>query len=149
MNKYKEYLEAIGIISEEDFNEVLEFLPKKDFDFKNFSFNDILHDKDSLAEDIISNLLENWEWAYVESCNIKEKTLELGEVQSSKDLDEIKEFLSPIWTISNYESLKSDLLEDEEYEKNNTRKIEIVRELGNLELEILESIYSTYVNNKK
>ena len=107
--KYKEYLTAIEIISEEDFNEVIESLPEVKINFSEVYFSDYIQSKDSLACDLINYILDG---AYLNECNFKDKIISIENVDTTEDLEKIKNLFSN-WTISNYEELLKDLKESE------------------------------------
>lgn len=110
---YKEYLKELGIISEEEFNEVIESLPKIDIRFSEVNFND--SDKESLAFDLIDYILQDkWRGVWLYSCEYNNKLFSIDGVQSIKDLEEIKEFFSPNWTIDGYDDILEQLKEAEE-----------------------------------
>ena len=67
---------------------------------------------DDVAEQIISYILQDWEYVYVEELDFENKTLTLEDVQSLKDLEEIKETFSK-WTITNYDDLVEQFKEEE------------------------------------
>lgn len=108
---YKEYLTAIEIISEEDFNEVIESLPKVKINFDEVYFSDYTQDKNSLAYDLINYILDSY-GAYLNECNFEDKIINIEDVDTVEDLEEIKNLFSH-WTISNYEGLLKDLKESE------------------------------------
>lgn len=110
---YKEYLKELGIISEEEFNEVIESLPKIDIRFSEVNFND--SDQESLAFDLIDYILQDkWRGVWLYSCEYNNKLFSIDGVQSIKDLEEIKEFFSPNWTIDGYDDILEQLKEAEE-----------------------------------
>lgn len=118
---YKEYLKALGVISEEEFNEVIKSLPEFEINCDEVNFNECLQDKTDLAFDLINYIISSkWKSVYVDDCNFENRTINLYNVESSKDLKEIKEFFSN-WTIDGYEeylkeledSEKEDMLNDE------------------------------------
>lgn len=110
---YKEYLKELGIISEEEFNEVIESLPKIDIRFSEVNFND--SDKKSLAFDLIDYILQDkWRGVWLYNCEYDNKLFSIDGVQSIKDLEEIKEFFSPNWTIDGYDDILEQLKEAEE-----------------------------------
>lgn len=110
---YKEYLKELGIISEEEFNEVIESLPKIDIRFSEISLND--SDKNSLAYDLVDYILQDkWRGVWLYTCEYDNKLFSIDGVQSIKDLEEIKEFFSPNWTIDGYDDILEQLKEAEE-----------------------------------
>lgn len=113
---YKKYLEALGIISEEEFNEVIKSLPEFEINYDEVNFNECLQDKTDLAFDLINYIISSkWKSVYVDDCNFENRTINLYDVESSKNLKEIKEFFSN-WTIDKYEEYLKEL-EDSEKEE--------------------------------
>lgn len=122
---YKEYLKELGIISEEEFNEVIESLPKIDIRFSEINLND--SDKESLAFDLIDYILQDkWRGVWLYSCEYNNKLFSIDGVQSIKDLEEIKEFFSPDWTIDGYDEMLEQLKEVEE--ETEEMKVTVLRD---------------------
>ena len=115
MTKYQQFLESIGIIPEDLFNEIIDSLPEVDIDLIDFEL-DGADSLDDIAEQIISYILQDWEYVYVEELDFENKTLTLEDVQSLKDLEEIKETFSK-WTITNYDDLVEQFEEENEDDK--------------------------------
>ena len=130
MTKYQEFLESAGIISEEDFNKIINNLPEVeilDIDFSDlYQFNS----KDEIAKYIIDKVLENWEWAWCEEASFEDNTFNLADAKSLKDLEEIKNAF-PNWTISNYAEVYSDLISQDKQEKVDAEKETILNEIRN------------------
>lgn len=112
MTKYQQFLEKIGIISEDLFNEVIDSLPEVDIDLVDFELNDELDSLDEIARYIISYILHNWDCVYVDELDFERKKFVLEDVQSLDDLKEIKETFSK-WTITNYDNLVEQIKEEE------------------------------------
>lgn len=116
MIKYSEFLEKVGVVSEDEFNSLIESLP--DCDIEDVEFD--VYDYESIASaavSIIDSIVKNkWNDARVDDVDLEERTIELDDVESVEDLDEIVEYFSG-WTISNYDEIKRDILEYEEEEK--------------------------------
>lgn len=111
MITYSEFLEQIDIISEEDFNEIIESLPDCDINDVEFdSYN--CNDERDIADAVINGILNNWNLTWTDSINVDNRSFEVYDVECLSDLEEIKETFSG-WTISNYEEMKNDLLEEE------------------------------------
>lgn len=111
MITYSEFLEQIDIISEEDFNEIIESLPDCDINdvaFDSYSRND----ERDIAYAVINGILNNWNFAWTDSIDVDNRSFEVYDVECLSDLEEMKETFSG-WTISNYEEMKNDLLEEE------------------------------------
>lgn len=115
MTKYQQFLESIGIIPEDLFNEIINSLPEVDIDLIDFEL-DGADSLDDIAEQIISYILQDWDYVYVEELDFENKTLTLEDVQSLKDLEEIKETFSK-WTITNYDDLVEQFEEESEDDK--------------------------------
>ena len=115
MTKYQQFLESIGIIPEDLFNEIIDSLPEVDVDLIDFDLNGA-DSLDDVAEQIISYILQDWEYVYVEELDFENKTLTLDDVESLKDLEEIKETFSK-WTITNYDDLVEQFEEENEDDK--------------------------------
>lgn len=142
---YKEYLKSIEIISEEEFNEVIATLPKRKIFFSDVGYSDSFHTKETLAKDLIDYFLEaNWENVYLIDIDYDKKVFSIDNVQSIKDLEEIKEFFTG-WDIEDYDFLKKDL--EEEDKRISLRNI-IIKKLDNLNEQDLEEIVNNYVNKK-
>lgn len=125
---YKEYLEALGIISEKEFNEVIESLPEFKINYDEVNFNECLQDKTDLAFDLINYIISSkWKSVYLDDCNFENRTINLYDVESSKDLKEIKEFFSN-WTIDKYEEYLKEL-EDSEKEEATLNECKKLQEL--------------------
>lgn len=122
---YKEYLKAIDVISEEDFNEVMKSIPGSDeINFDEVLFCDYSHDKNSLAYDLIDHIMNNkFRECYLDDCSYDNKSLRIGDIQSIEDLEKIKEFFSG-WTIEEYDEILEEL---KEIEKENSKKGEIIK----------------------
>ena len=116
MTKYQQFLESIGIIPEDLFNEIIDSLPEVDIDSIDFDLNGA-DSLDDIAEQIVSYILQDWEYVYAEELDFENKTFSLEDVQSLKDLEEIKETFSK-WTITDYD----DLVEQFEEEENEDDK---------------------------
>ena len=125
MVTYKEFLELYEIISEEQFNELIKSLP--DFDLENHTIvidTDDLTSIQTITEAILTNcILKDFNFVYAEVKSFENKELELWDVQSLEDLEEIKNLLNK-WTISNYNDIKQELLEEEQNDKNASEYIE-------------------------
>ena len=110
MITYSEFLEQINIIPESEFNEIIESLPDcdiNDVEFDSYNCND---DRD-IADAVINGILNNWNLAWTDSIDVDNRSFEVYDVECLSDLEEIKETFSE-WTISNYEKIKNDLLND-------------------------------------
>lgn len=111
MITYSEFLEQIDIIPESEFNEIIESLPDCDINDVEFdSYN--CNDKRDIADAVINGILNNWNLAWTDSINVNNRSFEVYDVECLSELEEMKETFSE-WTISNYEEMKNDLLEEE------------------------------------
>lgn len=111
MTKYQQFLKRIGVISEDLFNEVIDSLPEIDIDLVNFELDeaDSLND---IAIQIISYILQDWDYVYVDDLDFEYKTFSLDDVDSLEDLEEIKNKFTK-WTITNYDDIVEQLKEEE------------------------------------
>ena len=113
MMTYKELLNKLEIISEEEFNSLVNSLPD------NYDSSDLeidLYDVqsiDGLAIKIIDEILKNWTMCWCDDANVEKRTTEIYDVQSIYDLEEIAETLKG-WTISNYDELVDEIKSNEE-----------------------------------
>lgn len=146
---YKDYLKCLGIISEEDFNEVINSFPEFVIN-DNIQFTDVLHTQDSLALDLLYYIIDSkWNSIIIDFCNFKDKTFSIDNVDCSEDLVKIKE-LFPNWTIYDYDNIMKELKEkerkEEEIEQCDKLRSLIVKQITNLEsVNKLENIFK-YVN---
>ena len=116
MIKYSKFLEKVGVVSEDEFNSLIESLPDcdiEDIEFEVYDYESIA----SVAVSIIDSIVRNkWDNAWVYDVDLEEHTIELDDVESVEDLNEIVEYFSG-WNISNYDEMKRGILEHEEKEK--------------------------------
>lgn len=116
MTKYQKFLENIGVISEDLFNNIIDSLPEIDnIDSICFELDDAIS-SDSMASQIIAHILQNWDYVYVYDLDSDNKMFSLDDVQSLDDLKEIKETFSK-WTIANYDDIVEQLKEEENEDK--------------------------------
>lgn len=111
MTKYQQFLESIGVISEDLFNKVIDSLPEIDIDLVNFELDEADSPND-IAIQIISYILQDWDYAYVDDLDFEDKTFSLDDVDSLEDLEEIKNKFTK-WTITNYDDIVEQLKEEE------------------------------------
>ena len=119
MTKYEQFLKTCNVMSEQEFNEVIDSLPIKEIDpipILYFEGLDDLSDQDELSRTIIDNILYDWHYVFCDTANFNSKTFELEDVDSLEDLEEIKNKFEG-WTISNYDELKEDLEKEEQLSK--------------------------------
>ena len=146
MTKYKQFLESIGVISEELFNDIINSLPEVDIlpiELDIYSFDSM----DEISQRIIDFILSDWNYVYSDSVNFENKTFEINDVESLKDLEEIKKTFDK-WTITNYEDTKAYLEDEEERNKllsDEAAKINVVISIVNtLNMEQLDEIIAKY-----
>lgn len=147
--KYREFLEKMNIISEEDFNEIISSLPE--FEMENIDTYDIDDDCDfnNVSKCIINSILEeNWDDVYIDDIDFNNKKFTLGDVVSLEDLEKIKNYF-PKWIIDNYDELVEDLREQERAELEYKEKESILCKLKRLSLEELKEFYSKCYGNKR
>ena len=111
MTKYQQFLESIGVIPEDLFNEVINSLPEVDIDLIDFELDEA-DSLDDIAEQIITHILQDWAFVYVENVDFENKTFSLEDVDSLEDLEEIKNTFTK-WTITNYDDIVEQLKEEE------------------------------------
>ena len=141
MTKYEKFLDKAGVISEESFNEIIDSLP--DFDIDDADFSDLydFSSKNEILESIFSVILNQWNYVYVDNLDFDSKTIELDDVETIEDLEEIKNTLSK-WTISNYEDLKESI--DKESEENDEKSL-LISLIMDLDINKLKEIVNKYV----
>lgn len=146
MVTYKEFLELYNIISEEQFNELIKSLP--DFDLENHTTiidTDDLTSIETITEVILTNcILEDFSFVYVEVKSFENKELEIWDVQSLEDLEEIKNLLNK-WTISNYDDIKQGLLEEKQNTSEYNEKLDLFESIiNNISVEQVKQIVNDY-----
>ena len=109
--KYQQFLESIGVITEDLFNEVIDSLPEIDIDLVNFELDEA-DSSNAIAIQIITYILQDWDYVYVDDIDFKHKTFLLEDVNSLEDLEEIKNTFTK-WTITNYDDIVEQLKEEE------------------------------------
>ena len=117
MTKYEQFLDSNHIISEKDFNEVLDSLPEIDIESIEWDEDMRDYDQDLLSRTIIDNLIAEIDYVYVDDISFSDKAITLGDVDNLEDLNEIKELL-PKWTIENYDEIIEDIKERSKEEKD-------------------------------
>jgi hypothetical protein len=128
--KYKEYLEICPVVSEDRFNYIVSILPE----YNHCNFGDGYEYEEDIATGIVNSILDkNWDDVYCEDINIDDKEICLGDVQSLKDLEEIKKTFSN-WKISNEDEIRSSF--------TNTKIQALLRKLSPEEIKQLkEALY--------
>ena len=123
MTKYQEFLNKANIISENLFNDIINSLP--DFDMEDTEMDNLFdyNSQDEIAAEIIATILQRWNYTTCEEVDFDRKTFEIVDVESEKDLEEIKNTFSK-WSISNYDEcleeireIEADNAKDEKIEK--------------------------------
>lgn len=110
---FDDFLELVDVITEYQFNLIIESLPEIEND-NDSQYNTIIDcpgDVDDVAKGFINCILCDFDYAYVDDVNFENKTFCIHDVYSLEDLKSIKD-LFPKWTIENYD-------EEEEYIKSN------------------------------
>ena len=141
MTKYEQFLDKAGVISEESFDEIIDSLPDFDIDDADFSNLYDFSSKNEILESIFSVILNQWNYVYVDNLDFDSKTIELDDVETIEDLEEIKNTLSK-WTISNYEDLKKSINEEN---KENDEKSLLISLIMDLDINKLKEIVDKYV----
>lgn len=113
MTKYQEFLNKANIISEDSFNDIIETLP--DFNMEDAEMDNLFdyNSQDEIAAEIIATILQRWNYTTCEEVDFDKKTFEIVDVESEKDLEEIKNTFSK-WSISNYDECLEEIKEIEE-----------------------------------
>lgn len=127
MTKYQQFLESIGVISEDLFNKVIDSLPEIDIDLVNFELDEADSPND-IAIRIISYILQDWDYAYVDDIDFENKTFSLDDVDSLEDLEEIKNKFTK-WTITNYDDIVEQLKEEEKESKEDKEFESLLNEI--------------------
>ena len=118
---YEEFLNAFGVISESEFDSVVNsFSIELDItclDSIYFSIEEC--DSDNLARCIITHLIYNCaKYAYVDDIDFDNKTVSIGDIKNLEELEKVKDILKG-WTISNYQDIINSIQENEKIEKEN------------------------------
>lgn len=139
---YKDFLSELGIISEEEFNEVINSLPEK------INIKDVYlaayadYDQNLLAQVLLNHIISiaGWKQSNIYDVDFDMKLLYIN-TDSLKELDELEEFFSnSVWNIENYGDLRRDL---ESIHKTTLNQIyNLLKELSPEELQkFKESLY--------
>lgn len=155
---YKEFLEKNGIISEKEYNELMDSLPDLDFNKDNpGKFVDGLSDPtdvDDITYEYIDCILPEPLWLF--EMNGKELELAIDSVHFDKEkvLEHLKiiaaEFKKKGYTISNYDEIVNDVYNEYDNKKTNLSDNEITNFINSLSFEdkikfhnlLKEEIYS-------
>ena len=113
MTKYQEFLNKANIISEDLFNDIIKTLP--DFDMEDAEMDNLFdyNSQDEIAAEIIATILQNWNYVTCENVDFERRTFDVCDVDSRKDLEEIKSTFSN-WTITDYDECLEEIKEIEE-----------------------------------
>ena len=123
MMTYSEFLEKLGIIDEYDFDEIIESLPECDINDVDFDIYNCCYKQD-VADTVINEILNNnWNFVWADNIDVDNHSFEVCDVEYLSDLEKIKETFSK-WTISNYEEIKNELLEEEKSDKTERKEKE-------------------------
>ena len=128
MITYEEFLNKSNIISEDLFDDIVSTLPNIDIEDVDFSDVYEFDSQDEISSVIISAILAKWDWVTCSDVNFEKRTFYLDDVQSIKDLEEIKEtFVN--WNITNYEEALEWCKENEKNERENEEREKIIMHL--------------------
>lgn len=146
--KYKQFLQLNKIISEEDFNKLLEELPA-DIDLSNIDWDDLgcldLNSIEEIAEELIQAYLnQKTSTAWCDDVSYKNKCFELCDIESLEELETIKNSFSN-WNIRNYPIIAQALKEKDDNQRFNDL-IDYIRLNANLEQ--LEKFVNNYLENE-
>lgn len=141
--KYDEYLRATAPMSEKEFNEIANTLPEVSFDEVKKSFNDGLYDTDSqydLALIIINAILMRYtHHAYVDDLDLECKYVYIGDIESVKELVDIKiAFSQTDWTIAS--NTVEEIEEAEKIKAEESARDRCLKVINNLPTQTLEEI---------
>ena len=146
-SKYEQFLDSCNIIPECNFNEIIESLPEVDLDKVYFDSLYDLGAEDDIAKVIIDDILSDWQYAYCEIADFENRTFEISDIESLKDLEEIKDYFckNSEWHIENYEDLREELEQEDEINKQNITKERLLDIISsNATLSDLEKIIKEY-----
>lgn len=138
--KYKQFLQLNKIISEEDFNKLLEAFPA-DIDLSNIDWDGSdLNNIEEITEQLIQAYLnQKTSTAWCDDVSYKDKFFELYDIESLEELELIKNSFSN-WNIRNYSIIAQALKEKDDNQRFDDL-IDYIR--FNVSLEQLEK----FVNN--
>lgn len=138
MSKYQEFLDYIGILSEEEFNKIVESLPE--FNLQELDFVAESYSSDDVVEAIMDYLMKSYDYAFIEYADFDNKSFILNGVKTLDELESIKNLFKG-WKIENYEEVLDDIKENEEYRN----KENLLNKLSSIcTTEKLEEIVSNY-----
>lgn len=137
---YKKLLTKVGIISEEEFNDIISNCPKIQ-DEETFMLNidiDCITDINDFTSSIIDDWLsDNTKYAWGEDINFKNKTLFIYDYDSLDEAELVKNILESYgWKILNFQ----EEIENIENENDNRIKNNYLEKLSKLSTEDLKDI---------
>ena len=127
---FDDFLELVDVITEYQFNLIIESLPEIEDD-NDFQYNTIIDfpgDVDEVAKGFINYILYDFDYAYVDDVNFENITFCIHDVYSLEDLKSIKD-LFPKWTIENYDEEKEYIISNEEEDIDNVESDEETQKL--------------------
>lgn len=141
--KYDEYLRAIALISEEDFYEITNSLPKVSVEEFVKSLDDGIYDTESLydlALIIINAILMRYTaHAYVDDLDLQSKYVYIGDIESVKELINVKRAFSQTdWTIAS--NTVEEIEEAEKIKAEESARDRCLKVINNLPTSTLEEI---------
>lgn len=140
---YDEYLRAIALISEEDFYEITNSLPKVSVEEFVKSLDDGIYDTESLydlALIIINAILMRYTaHAYVDDLDLQSKYVYIGDIESVEELINVKRAFSQTdWTIAS--NTMEEIEEAERIEAEESARDKCLKIINDLPTQTLEEI---------
>lgn len=140
---YDEYLRAIALISEEDFYEITNSLPKVSVEEFVKSLDNGIYDTESLydlALIIINAILMRYTaHAYVDDLDLQSKYVYIGDIESVKELINVKRAFSQTdWTIAS--NTVEEIEEAEKIKAEESARDRCLKVINNLPTSTLEEI---------
>ena len=136
MSKYEEFLNEIGVISEEDFNQIINTLPVVNISSVNFGDLGEFDSYEEISRVIINYIISsNTEYGYCYDVNFEKKLIEIEDISSLEELENIKNIFNK-WTISNYDEIVKELNEQEEIDKEEkefSELLDLIRNKASIE----------------
>lgn len=143
--KYKQFLQLNNVISEKDFNKLLEELPA-DIDLSSADWDGCdLDEIEGIAEQLIQAYLnQKTSTAWCDDVSYKNKFFELYDIESLEELETIKNSFSN-WNIRN-SSIIAQALKEKDANQRFNDLIDYIRLNANLEQ--LEKFVNNYLENE-
>jgi len=136
---YNDYLKKCSVLTESEFNDVISLFPEVDevdVNIDEYTGNDL----DNICVEICNGFLADNFWhAYCDTADYANRTLVIEDVNSLKDLEEIKNALSK-WTITNYDELVEEIEENDPDSERNS----LIEKIRSLSIEKLRGIVEMY-----